>query len=98
MALLVHVRHKEWSYIECFYFTFTTLSTIGFGDYLPQFKNNADYSLVLLAFVGLAFVSSIFCSMNNVLAEQYGVSGRIVRSLREKNAKNNNNNNNNKLR
>ena len=25
--------------------------------------------------------------MNNVLAEQYGVSGRIVRSLREKNAK-----------
>ena len=86
MALLVHVRHKEWSYIECFYFTFTTLSTIGFGDYLPQFKNNADYSLVLLAFVGLAFVSSIFCSMNNVL-EQYGVSARIVRSLREKNAK-----------
>ena len=24
--------------------------------------------------------------MNNVLAEQYGVSGRVVRSLREKNA------------
>ena len=86
MALLVHVRHKEWSYIECFYFTFTTLSTIGFGDYLPHFKNNADYSLVLLAFVGLAFVSSIFCSMNNVL-EQYGPSARVVRSLREKSAK-----------
>ena len=46
------------------------MSTTGFGDYLPQFKNNADHSLVLLAFVGLAFVSSIFCSMNNVL-EQY---------------------------
>ena len=63
------------------------MSTIGFGDYLPQFKNNTDYSLVLLAFVGLAFVSSIFCSMNNVLAEQYGVSGRTVWSLHEKNAK-----------
>ena len=84
MALLVHVRHKEWSYIECFYFTFTTLSTIGLGDYLPQFKNNANYSL--LAFVGLAFVSSIFCLMINVL-EQYAVSARVVRSLREKNAK-----------
>ena len=80
-------RETQGSYIECLYFTFTTLSTTGFGDYLPQFKNNADYSLVLLAFVGLAFVSSIFCSMNNVLAEQYGVSGRVVRSLREKNAK-----------
>ena len=55
------------------------------GDYLPQFKNNPDYALVLLAFVGLGFVSSIFCSMNNVL-EQYGVSTRVVRSLREKNA------------
>ena len=87
MALLVHVRHKEWSYIKCFQFTFTTLSTIGFDDNLPQFKYNADYSLVLLAFVGLAFVSSIFCSMNNVLAEQCGVSGRVVPSLREKNAK-----------
>ena len=62
------------------------MSTIGFGDYLPQFKNNADYSLVLLAFVGLAFVSSIFCSMNNVL-EQYGVNARVVQSLRETNAK-----------
>ena len=87
MALLVHVRHKECSYINCFQFAFTTLSTIGFDDSLPQCKYNADYSLVLLAFVGLGFVSSIFCSMNNVLAEQYGVSGRVVGSLREKNAK-----------
>ena len=38
-----------------------------------------------MAFVGLAFVSSIFCSMNTVL-EQYGVSVRVLRSLREKNA------------
>ena len=83
---MVYVRHKESSYIKCFQFTFTTLSTIGFGDYLPQFKNNADYSLVLLPFVGLDLVSSIFCSTNNV-HEQYGPSARVVRSLREKNAK-----------
>ena len=36
--------------------------------------------------MGLGFISSIFCSMNNVL-EQYRVSARVVRSLREKNAK-----------
>ena len=63
------------------------MSTIGFGDYLPQFKYSADYSFVLLAFVGLAFVTSIFCSINSVLAEQFRVSGCVVRSLREKNAK-----------
>ena len=83
---MVYVRHEELSYIKCFQFTFTTLSTIGFADYLPQFRNNADYSLVLLAFVGLAFVSSIFCSMNNVL-DQYGVRARVVRSLPKKNAR-----------
>ena len=57
------------------------------GDNLPQFKYNADYSLLLLTFVCLAFVTSIFSSINIVLAEQYGVSGRVVRSLREENAK-----------
>ena len=35
VVCLVYFRHKEWSYIECFYFTFTTLSTIGVGNYLP---------------------------------------------------------------
>ncbi|PFX25544.1 Potassium channel subfamily K member 5 [Stylophora pistillata] len=85
MSLVVKVRHQEWTYISSFYFTFITLSTIGFGDLLPQFDKDADYILVLLAFVGLAFVSSIFCSMNTVL-EQYGVSVRMVRSLRDKRA------------
>lgn len=85
MSLIVKVRHDQWSYIECFYLTFITLSTIGFGDYLPHFEKDFDYILVVVAFVGLAFVSSIFCAMNTVL-EQYGVSVRVLRSLREKNA------------
>lgn len=85
MSLIVNIRHEEWSYNESFYFTFITLSTIGFGDYLPHFSKDVDYVLVLLAFVGLAFVSSILCSLNTVL-EQYGVSVRVLRSLRERNA------------
>lgn len=85
LSLIVKVRHPQWSYIESFYLTFITLSTIGFGDYLPHFEKDFDYILVLVAFVGLAFVSSIFCSMNTVL-EQYGVSVRVLRSLRDKNA------------
>ena len=67
---MVYVRPEEWSYIKCFQFTFTTLSTIGFGDYFPQFKNNADYSRVLPA-----FACAVFSAV------------RVVRSLREKNAK-----------
>jgi len=90
MSFIVKVRHEEWSFIESFYFTFITLSTIGFGDYLPSFHKDSDYILVLAAFVGLAFVTSIFCSMNSVL-EQYGTSVRVLRSLRENNADSGNN-------
>ena len=78
LATVVKVRHDEWSYIECFYFTFATLSTIGFGDYLPRFRKSADYLFLILIFIGLTFVSSIFCSMNNVL-EQYGLTARILK-------------------
>lgn len=85
MSLIVKVRRESWTFVESFYFTFITLSTIGFGDFLPHFDKDADYVLVVFAFVGLAFVSSIFCSLNTVL-EQYGVSVRVVRSLREKTA------------
>ena len=57
---MVYVRHKEWSYIKCFQFTFTALSTIGLGDYFPQFKNSADYSLVLRAFAWA--VRDLYCA------------------------------------
>lgn len=87
VALAIKLRHEGWSYIECFYFTFVTLSTIGFGDYLPQFEKNADFLFLILALIGLSCVSSIFCSMNNFI-EQYGMTARMTRSLRGKDAGN----------
>ena len=52
MAVLHGLRETQGMVIYQVFsiYPFTTLSTIGFGDYLPQFKNNADYSIVLLAF------------------------------------------------
>lgn len=85
VAMVVKVRHDEWSYIECFYFTFVTLSTIGLGDYLPRFRKSADYMFLILIFIGLTFVSSIFCSMNNVI-EQYGLTAHIVKLMPGKDA------------
>ena len=85
MAMVVKVRHDEWSYIECFYFTFVTLSTIGLGDYLPRFRKSADYLFLILIFIGLTFVSSIFCSMNKVI-EQYGLTAHIVKLMPGKDA------------
>ena len=85
VAMGVKVRHDEWSYIECFYFSFVTLSTIGFGDYLPRFRKSADYVFLILIFIGLTFISSIFCSMNNVI-EQYGLTARLVKLMPGKDA------------
>lgn len=76
LALTVNSRRKEWSYFECFYFNFITLSTIGFGDLVPEFHREYDFLLVFLAFVGLSFVSSILCSLN-VLIENYGIGARL---------------------
>ncbi|XP_031556229.1 potassium channel subfamily K member 15-like [Actinia tenebrosa] len=78
---IVYVREaNQWTYFECFYFTFTTLTTIGYGDFVPYFANTLDFLLVIVAFIGLAFVSSILCSLNN-LYEAYGISGKVVRSV-----------------
>lgn len=83
-SLIVYSRESEhWTYFECFYFTFVTLSTIGYGDYVPFFKTSLDFLLVLVALLGLAFVSSILCSLNN-LFEAYGLSKRVVKSIHKK--------------
>ena len=51
MALLQGLRETRGIVIyQVFSITFTTLGTISFGDYFPQFKNNADHLLVLRAF------------------------------------------------
>merc|ERR1712216_497305 len=34
-SLVFHVL-EGWTYLEALYFSFTTLTTIGFGDYLPS--------------------------------------------------------------
>ena len=70
----------------------------GFGDYLPQFKYSADYSLVLLAFVSLAFVTSIFCSLTMCLPNSMELVGawcghcarRTQRNLQKKKNSNKN--------
>ena len=82
LALTVNLRRKEWSYFECLYFNFITLSTIGFGDFVPEFHRDYDYMLVFLAFVGLSFVSSILCSLN-VLIENYGIGARLYSKRKE---------------
>ena len=37
-ATLYHLWEQEWSFFESFYFVFISMSTIGFGDYVPTVR------------------------------------------------------------
>ena len=64
LGALMYRQWENWTYLEAFYFIFISVSTIGFGDVLPEHPN---YFLVssLYVFIGLALVSMVI----NVLIE-----------------------------
>ena len=36
------IHTQQWDFLNSIYFCFVTLSTIGFGDFVPKNKNNQD--------------------------------------------------------
>ncbi|KAI8515299.1 Ion channel [Branchiostoma belcheri] len=67
----VIVSHVEgWSYAESLYFTFISLSTIGFGDYVAGLQKGIDYwepyriLMTMVFVVGLAFLATVFQLMS----------------------------------
>ena len=72
---------EEWSYFESVYFCFVTLTTIGFGDFVPvSLKKNFtedEATPVVLEFlnliymvVGLAVMSGVIVSISGVIEEK----------------------------
>lgn len=72
--------HTEgWTFIEGAYFTFISLSTIGFGDYVMnngEFEHQDDGKMIainltiVLIVMGLCVVSSVLCSVSSVIEER----------------------------
>lgn len=68
-----------WTFIEGCYFTFISVSTIGFGDYVVndgelKSTNHAktfavNFTIVLIT-VGLCVVSSVLCSVSAIIEER----------------------------
>lgn len=54
--------YEGWTFFEGVYFAFITLSTIGFGDYVPQHpsKHEKDHPGYVIAFTILTFVYFTF--------------------------------------
>merc|ERR1739848_550374 len=71
------VFYEGWTFFEGIYFAFITLSTIGFGDFVPsephKSQNHAAHHVALFVIVtfiymtvGLAVVSSVLVSVSRV--------------------------------
>ncbi|XP_041044806.1 potassium channel subfamily K member 5a [Carcharodon carcharias] len=66
MPPFVFMVTEGWSYIEGLYYSFITISTIGFGDFVAGVNPNADYHILYRYFVelwiylGLAWLSLFF--------------------------------------
>uniref|UniRef100_A0A4W5L1Y4 Potassium channel, subfamily K, member 5b n=1 Tax=Hucho hucho TaxID=62062 RepID=A0A4W5L1Y4_9TELE len=62
----VFMSLEGWSYLEGFYFSFITLTTVGFGDYVAGINPNIDYPRLYRVFaevwiyMGLAWLSLFF--------------------------------------
>ncbi|XP_065059650.1 two pore potassium channel protein sup-9-like [Rhopilema esculentum] len=73
LAGMAKLKRDEWTYFECIYFAIITFTTIGFGDYIPVYEDNFSefdiVSLTLGVLAGFTLVSSLLCSVSNMIEE-----------------------------
>ncbi|PIC15371.1 hypothetical protein B9Z55_022374 [Caenorhabditis nigoni] len=61
---------EKWDFLTAFYFFFVSLSTIGFGDVIPEHPRTAC-GLFILYFVGLALFSMVYAILQERVENKY---------------------------
>uniref|UniRef100_A0A673HGM0 Potassium channel subfamily K member 5-like n=2 Tax=Sinocyclocheilus rhinocerous TaxID=307959 RepID=A0A673HGM0_9TELE len=75
----VFMGFENWTYLEGLYFSFTTLTTVGFGDYVAGVNPDIDYPTLYRFFVqlwiclGLAWLSLFFSWNVHMVVEAHKV-------------------------
>lgn len=66
----VYTTMEPWSYRESLYFCFVTLSTVGFGDYLPSSPQSKVFTIFYMLF-GLGVCMLIIAVLTGLVAESH---------------------------
>lgn len=76
----VYTTMEPWSYRESIYFCFVTLSTVGFGDYLPSSPESKIFTIFYMLF-GLGVCMLIIAVLTGLVAESHDRVHRHVTSV-----------------
>lgn len=67
IGTFVYHEIEGWSYLDAFYFSFITLTTIGFGDFAPQTDPGKVFTIIYIIIgVGiiLSFINTLYLHYN----------------------------------
>ncbi|WP_370086493.1 potassium channel family protein [Ekhidna sp.] len=73
LGTVVYHELEGWSYLDAFYFSFITLTTIGFGDFAPQTDAGKVFTIIYITIgVGiiLAFINILYSHYNKTIIKR----------------------------
>lgn len=79
---MVYSFLEPWSYLHSLYFCFVTLSTVGFGDFMPSSDLSKAFSIVYII-SGLGVCASIIAVMTGLVAEGHHTADNFAQRLKE---------------
>ncbi|KAJ5610866.1 potassium channel [Penicillium lagena] len=70
-------RHKDWTYFIALYFTYTSLTTIGYGDFFPT-SNFGIVFFIFWSLLALPILTNLVTAMGGVLHRMLTFSSRYL--------------------
>ncbi len=79
---------EEWSWAESFYFSVTTLTTVGYGDLFPTTDGSRIIaSIYILIGVGIVFTALTTIGSQYLRRQEHQLSENIIRRVRNQEEK-----------